>query len=67
GRPAWFAGAMVETEIRRRGGLAPGSRLAGPAIVEDAGSTVLVPPGATARVDAAGLIHITLAEGGSAA
>ena len=67
GRPAWFAGAMVETEIRRRGGLAPGSRLAGPAIVEDAGSTVLVPPGATARIDEAGVIHIGLAEGGNAA
>ena len=54
---------MVETEIHRRAGLAPGSRLTGPAIVEDAGSTVLIPPGATARIDPAGVIHIALAEG----
>lgn len=41
-----------------RAALAPGRTLAGPAIVEDAWSTVVVPPGATLVADEAGHLHI---------
>lgn len=40
--------------------LEPGMAFSGPAIVEDAGTTVVIHPGNTARVDGYGNIHITL-------
>ena len=52
--------APVDTPIYERARLGIGSQLTGPAIVEEASSTLLVPPGATAVVDAAGNILIDL-------
>jgi N-methylhydantoinase A len=53
-RRAWFAeaGAFVETRVIDRGAIGPGDRLAGPAIVEQLDTTVLVPPGYAARIAA---------------
>ena len=50
-------GAMA-TPRYDRAGLAAGHMLHGPAIVEDASSTVIVPPGATVNADARGHLHI---------
>jgi N-methylhydantoinase A len=50
-RRVWFESGWKSTPIYRREQLAPGARLAGPAIVEQMDATTLVPPGMTARVD----------------
>jgi N-methylhydantoinase A len=47
-----------EAEIYDADRLEPGMRFVGPAIVEDAGSTVVVHPGQAASLDAFGNIHI---------
>jgi N-methylhydantoinase A len=67
GRPATRArrrvvhdGAPVDTQVHRRADLAKGRRLNGPAIVEDAGSTCVVPPGARAHIDDMGNLVIEL-------
>jgi N-methylhydantoinase A/oxoprolinase/acetone carboxylase beta subunit len=57
-RPGCFGGRPVEMAVYRRGGLAPGSRLAGPAVVEEEASTAVIPPGATATVDRWGNVLI---------
>ncbi len=49
-RPAWFAGVgWSEVPVHRFETLDPGRRLAGPAIVENDYTTVIVDPGATAE------------------
>ena len=62
-RPAWLAegGGFTETTVYDRYRLAVGDELAGPAVVEEAGSTLVVPAGATARVAPSGNIVMTLA------
>jgi N-methylhydantoinase A len=51
-RPVWFeADASIETPVYERTDLPAGLRLAGPAVVEQVDSTVLIPPGTTAEVD----------------
>jgi len=60
--PCWFAAEQaVETPRYRRDGLAAAAAIAGPAIVEDAWSTIVVPPGALLRVSRHG--HLTLSFG----
>jgi len=44
---------FVEVPVYDRYRLAPGSRFVGPAVFEERESTTVVPPGATARIDAA--------------
>ena len=62
--PATFdAGEPVPTPRYDRAGLGPGSALEGPAIVDDAWSTVVVPPGATLTADDAGHLHIATGAG----
>ncbi len=57
--PCIFAGTgTVDTPRYDRSELADGTEIAGPAVVEDAHSTVVVPPGATLSVDAHGHLHI---------
>ena len=46
--------------IYQRQELAPGDRIEGPAFIEDAGSTALLPPLSSAEVDAAGNLRIQL-------
>jgi len=54
------ASEHIEAPVYDRALLATGTRLTGPAIVEEASSTLLVPPNATAHVDACGNILIDL-------
>ena len=53
-RPAYFpeAGGFTDTPIYDRYRLAPSAHFAGPAIVEERESTVIVGPGAQCRIDA---------------
>jgi N-methylhydantoinase A len=49
-RGVWFEGSSHDTPIFRRDGLAAGVTLTGPAIVDESGSTTLLPPGWSLRV-----------------
>ena len=62
-RPARFAasGTPSQAPVYERARLGIGSRIAGPAIIEESSSTLLVPPGAMASVDDAGNIVVDLA------
>ncbi|MGH7421810.1 MAG: hydantoinase/oxoprolinase family protein, partial [Candidatus Rokuibacteriota bacterium] len=62
-RRAYFPGAdgWTETAVYDRYLLGVGDELAGPAMVEEEGSTLVVGPGATARVAESGNIVMTLA------
>lgn len=58
-RTVYFAAeAPVATPVVPRGVLAPGSTHAGPLIVEQADTTVVVPPGYVATVEASGVLII---------
>lgn len=61
-RKAYFPelGGYVDTAVVRRDALSPGVHLQGPAIVEDAGSTAVVPPHCTAELDSSGNLVVTL-------
>ncbi len=59
-RPAWFGGGFTDTPFYRRARLPSGTRLEGPAIVEEDGSTTVLPPGARGAVDPAGNLVIDL-------
>jgi N-methylhydantoinase A len=63
-RPVYFpgAGGFVSTAVYDRYRLGIGDTLAGPAVVEEEGSTLVVGPGAAARVSASGNIIMTLAD-----
>jgi N-methylhydantoinase A len=50
-RPVCFDREPVDTAVYWRARLAPGDTVAGPAIIEEYGSTVPIHPGFTARVD----------------
>ncbi|WP_182083976.1 hydantoinase/oxoprolinase family protein [Aureimonas sp. ME7] len=50
-REVWFEGEGRDTPVYARADLPCGFRFAGPAIVEQVDSTVVVPPGAAAEVD----------------
>lgn len=51
----------METPIYQRTTLAPGEKLTGPAIIQEAGSTTLLCPGDTLRVDEHGILVIDVA------
>jgi N-methylhydantoinase A len=57
-RPVYFDDAFRDTPIYQRGALAPGVRIAGPAIVEEFGSTTVVFPGQHLEVDPHGILII---------
>ncbi|RAH99906.1 hydantoin utilization protein [Acuticoccus sediminis] len=58
-REVWFdASGPVTATVWRHEGLAPGVRIAGPAVVEFTGSTFIAPPGWSFEADAAGHLHI---------
>ncbi len=61
-RPAWSprAGRFIPHRVYAMERLAPGATLAGPAIVEENASTLVVGEGAAAAVDARGFILVTL-------
>ncbi len=51
-REVWFEGGWRQTRFCKRELLAPGCAIEGPALITEYTSATLVPPGATARVDA---------------
>jgi N-methylhydantoinase A len=58
-RPAYFAsGGFVPTALYDRARLPQGARVPGPAIVEQADTTTVIPPGHAALVDTAGNLRI---------
>jgi N-methylhydantoinase A len=61
-RPAYFpeAGGFVETTVYDRSRLGVGQSFAGPAVVEEEGSTLVVGPGARATVAASGNLIVDL-------
>ncbi len=61
-RPAWFGepGAFVDTPVYARARLREGNEVAGPALIEEAESTAVIGPGATATVDAFGNLIMRL-------
>jgi N-methylhydantoinase A len=61
-RPAYFreTGGFVETTVYDRARLAVGQEFAGPAVVEEEGSTLVVGPGGHARVAPTGNLIVTL-------
>jgi N-methylhydantoinase A len=52
-RPAYFGGRFIEAAVLDRAALKSGDAVNGPALVEERESTLVIPPGATARCDAA--------------
>jgi len=59
-RPVYFEGTFRASPVWERGSLGRGARIAGPAIVEEFGSTTVVPPGWDGVVDEFGnLIFVT--------
>jgi N-methylhydantoinase A len=52
-RQAWFSGRFIEAAVIDRAALRPGDIVAGPALVEERESTLVLPPGARASCDAA--------------
>jgi N-methylhydantoinase A len=54
----YFAGAWQSTRIYDRAGLAAGSVISGPAVVEAPDTTILVNPGQSARMDRFGNLVI---------
>ena len=61
-----FDMAFSDWPVRDRGGISPGSTLAGPLIVESADTTIVVPAGCTARADESGNLIIRIPEHGLA-
>jgi N-methylhydantoinase A len=63
-RPAWFSelGGFVETPVYARGRLAAGTRIGGPALIEEAESTAVIGPGATITVDEHGNLLMSIGE-----
>jgi len=59
-RQTWFSGAWHPTKIYRREKLPSGACLAGPAIVEQFDSTLVLDPGSRAEVDQLGNIVVTV-------
>jgi N-methylhydantoinase A len=61
----WFdeAGGFVSTGIYDRAALPAGSRLVGPAVIDQLDSTSVVPPGWVAEVDEWLNIRMTMEEG----
>jgi N-methylhydantoinase A/oxoprolinase/acetone carboxylase beta subunit len=66
-RPAYFPerGGFVDTPLYDRYALTAGTSIVGPAIVEERESTTVLPPGATATVDAYANLVVTLPVAGT--
>jgi len=65
-RPVFFAGAWHDTPIVWRPDLGAGDEVVGPAVVEEYGSTLPVPPGVRVVVDRLGALVARRASGGGA-
>lgn len=58
-RAVHFAGETVDTPVFSRDALAGGGAVAGPAIIEEAGSATVVPPGFRAEAQSSGALVLT--------
>ncbi len=63
-RGVWYESGWAETPIWRREDLPPGTRLEGPAIVEQLDTTIVIEPDCTAEADAAGNLIVSVAPAG---
>jgi N-methylhydantoinase A/oxoprolinase/acetone carboxylase beta subunit len=54
-RDAWFDGAWVDTPVYDLESLQPGHRISGPAIVQAAYTTAVIPPGREFHIEEHGL------------
>jgi N-methylhydantoinase A len=61
-RPVYFDGAFHTTPVHRREDLGPETALQGPLIVDEDGSTTIVPPGFALAVDGFGNLVLTAKE-----
>ncbi|MED5408385.1 MAG: hydantoinase/oxoprolinase family protein [Pseudomonadota bacterium] len=62
-RPVWFAGTgITDCRVYDRTGLAEGTRLVGPAVVESLDSTLVIPPGWVVNNDHNGFITMERSE-----
>ena len=59
-RDVWFQSGTISTPVLRRGHLATGETLTGPAIVEQLDTTTVLPPNCVAKADASGNLIITV-------
>jgi len=58
-RPVYFTGpAFIKCDVYDRQGFEPGMKFSGPAVIEEAESTILVHPGWTARVESFGVLRL---------
>ena len=62
-RPVRFAGAWHDTAVHDRLALPVGARIAGPAILEQPDTTILIEPGLAAEVDRFGNVIVTRKDG----
>ena len=53
-RPAFFGVGVVDTPVYRGSALPPGAVVVGPAVIEEPTTTIVIYPGMSARVSAAG-------------
>jgi N-methylhydantoinase A len=62
-RPVWFAEAdgFVEAQVYDRYAMKSGTRIEGPAVVEERESTTVIGPGGSARVDQFGNLEVEMA------
>jgi N-methylhydantoinase A len=58
-RPAYFGNGWVDTSIYLGERLPAGTEISGPAVIEEATSTLVVYPGAVAKVSAGGRYIVT--------
>src|SRR5262249_19780231 len=61
-RGAWFGDGFVDTPVYDRYALTAGTRLAGPAIIEEREATTTVPPGDSVSVDPGGTLVIDIGQ-----
>ena len=59
-RPVYFDGAWAETPVYRRDSLPGDAVIAGPAVIQQLDTTILVEPGSEARADALGNLVLTV-------
>ena len=57
-RVFFYGRGWLQAAVHARGGIEPGARLLGPAVIQDAWSTIIVQPGQALRCDATGLLWI---------
>ncbi len=58
---AWFGGAWHRTPVYERTSLAPGASVRGPALIAEAHTTVVLPPGWRATADRRGVLRLAAA------